>query len=247
MKVSARQNCYAMFRNFGGANSPHAPPPGCASGLGYPRAQHSISLLSADITLVPLFWWGQRGVIKELLNFNVSIPTNEIVSKYNHLTGLNFPEIPKRKVEILIIAGSRNQWVNRRLTRSAAGVRNWLRVDIIWPWSQNAWFWKACCELRTRYHQCACCELRIRYRENHSHSKTRLLDYHDSAGNVTNSAFFYNLFTAGGPIASSKQKHLVILWPNHKNKMTCCALSIRKTEKLCVFCHQSYVIFPFEL
>jgi len=48
-------------------------------------------------------------------------------------------------------------------------------------------------------------------RESHSHGKTRLLDYHDSDGNVTNSAFYYNLVTAGGPIATFKQKHLVIL------------------------------------
>jgi len=26
--------------------------------------------------------------------------------------------------------------------------------------------------------------------ENYSHNKTRLLDYHDSAGNVTNSSFY---------------------------------------------------------
>ena len=40
--------------------------------------------------------------VKELPNFNASIPTNEVVSKYNHLTGLNFPEIPQRQAEILI-------------------------------------------------------------------------------------------------------------------------------------------------
>jgi len=40
--------------------------------------------------------------VKERPNFNASIPTNEVVSKYNHWTGLNFPEIPQRKVEILI-------------------------------------------------------------------------------------------------------------------------------------------------
>jgi len=33
-----------------------------------------------------------------------SIPTNEVVSQYNHLTGLNFLEIPERQVEILIDA-----------------------------------------------------------------------------------------------------------------------------------------------
>jgi len=31
-----------------------------------------------------------------------SIPTNDVVSKYNHLSGLNFPEISNQKVEILI-------------------------------------------------------------------------------------------------------------------------------------------------
>ena len=40
--------------------------------------------------------------VKELPNFKESIPTNKVVSKYNHLTGLNFPEMPQRKVEILI-------------------------------------------------------------------------------------------------------------------------------------------------
>jgi len=43
--------------------------------------------------------------------------------------------------------------------------------------------------------------------ENHSHGKTRLPDYHDSAANVTNSAFYSNRVTASGPIATSKQKH----------------------------------------
>jgi len=41
-------------------------------------------------------------VVKELPNFNASIRTNEVVSKYYHLSGLNFPEISKQKVEILI-------------------------------------------------------------------------------------------------------------------------------------------------
>jgi len=36
-------------------------------------------------------------------------------------------------------------------------------------------------------------------RENHLHSKTRLLDYHDSAANVVNSAFYFNGFTASRP------------------------------------------------
>jgi len=51
-------------------------------------------------------------------------------------------------------------------------------------------------------------------RENYSHIKTRLLDYHDSAANVTNPAFYSNCVTASGPIAISKQKHPIILWPN---------------------------------
>jgi len=51
-------------------------------------------------------------------------------------------------------------------------------------------------------------------RENRFHSKTRLLDYHDSAANVANSAFYSNHVTASRPIATSKQKHPVILWPN---------------------------------
>jgi len=50
--------------------------------------------------------------------------------------------------------------------------------------------------------------------ENYSHSKTRLPDYYDSAANVTNSAFYFNRVTASGPIATSKQKHLVILSTN---------------------------------
>ena len=40
--------------------------------------------------------------VKELPNFNGSIPTNEVGSKHKHLTGLNFPEISKQKVESLI-------------------------------------------------------------------------------------------------------------------------------------------------
>jgi len=38
----------------------------------------------------------------------------------------------------------------------------------------------------------------------HSHSKTRLPDYHGGAANVTNSAFYSNCVTASGPIATSK-------------------------------------------
>jgi len=51
-------------------------------------------------------------------------------------------------------------------------------------------------------------------RKNHLHSKTRLPDYHDSAVNVANPAFYSNRVTASRPIATSKQKHPVILWPN---------------------------------
>jgi len=47
--------------------------------------------------------------------------------------------------------------------------------------------------------------------ENHIHSKTRLLDYHDNAANVANSAFCSNRVIANRPIATSKQKHPVIL------------------------------------
>ena len=46
--------------------------------------------------------------------------------------------------------------------------------------------------------------------ENHSHSKARLPDYHDIAANVANSAFYSDCVQ----IATSKQKHPVILWPN---------------------------------
>jgi len=38
--------------------------------------------------------------------------------------------------------------------------------------------------------------------ENHLHSKTRLLDYHDSAANVANSVLYSNRATASRPIAS---------------------------------------------
>jgi len=51
-------------------------------------------------------------------------------------------------------------------------------------------------------------------RENRLHSKTRLQDYHDSAANVANSAFYSNRVTTSRPTATSKQKHPVILWPN---------------------------------
>ena len=48
-------------------------------------------------------------------------------------------------------------------------------------------------------------------RENHSHSKTSLHDYHDSAANMINAAFHSYRVIASGPIATSKQKHPVIL------------------------------------
>jgi len=87
--------------------------------------------------------------------------------------------------------------------------------------------------------------------ENHSYSKTRLPDYHDSAANVTNSRFYFNLVTISEPIAASKEKHPVICDPIHENNITCCALSIVKTENWCIFCYQRYSsavgIFPFEL
>jgi len=51
-------------------------------------------------------------------------------------------------------------------------------------------------------------------RENHLHGKTRLPDYHDSAANVANSAFYSNRVTASKPTPTSKHKHPVILWPN---------------------------------
>jgi len=51
-------------------------------------------------------------------------------------------------------------------------------------------------------------------RENHSHIKTRLHGYHDSAANVVNSAFYSYHVTASRPTATAKQKHPVILWPN---------------------------------
>ena len=40
--------------------------------------------------------------------------------------------------------------------------------------------------------------------ENRLHSKTRLPDYHDSAANVTNSAFYSNYVTASGPITMDR-------------------------------------------
>jgi len=42
--------------------------------------------------------------------------------------------------------------------------------------------------------------------KSHSHSKTHPLDYRGSAANVTSSAFYYNLVTACGPIASDESK-----------------------------------------
>ena len=44
--------------------------------------------------------------------------TNEVVSKYNHLKGLNFPEISKQKVEVLIGA---DVWQAHVIHESIAG------------------------------------------------------------------------------------------------------------------------------
>jgi len=52
--------------------------------------------------------------------------------------------------------------------------------------------------------------------ENYLHSKTRLLDYHDSAANAANSEFYSNHVIASRPIATSNQKHPVMLWPKPK-------------------------------
>ena len=66
---------------------------------------------------------------------------------------------------------------------------------------------------------------------NHLHSKTCLLDYHDCAANVANSAFYSKRVTTSRPIATSKQNTLSFCDLIHKNNITCCALSIGKTEK----------------
>jgi len=52
---------------------------------------------------------------------------------------------------------------------------------------------------------------RVNVKTMHLHSKTRVLDYHDSAANVVDSAFYSNRVTASRPMATSKQKHPVIL------------------------------------
>ena len=72
-------------------------------------------------------------------------------------------------------------------------------------------------------------------RENHSHSKTRLHDYHDSAANMINSTFYFYRVIASGPMATSKQNTLSFCDPIHENNIICCALLIRKTEKVCIF------------
>jgi len=66
--------------------------------------------------------------------------------------------------------------------------------------------------------------------KNHLHSKTRLLDYHDSAANVANSAFYSNRVTASRPIVTSNQKSQSFCDPIHKNYITCCALLSGKTK-----------------
>jgi len=68
-------------------------------------------------------------------------------------------------------------------------------------------------------------------RENHSHSKTRLFDYHDSAANVINSALYSNHVIASWPTATSKQHTLSFCETIHENNITCYELSIGKTEK----------------
>jgi len=68
-------------------------------------------------------------------------------------------------------------------------------------------------------------------RENHLLCKTRLLDYHDSAANVANRAFYSNCVTGSRRITTSNQKTLSCCDPIYKNDITCCALSIGKTKK----------------
>jgi len=65
--------------------------------------------------------------------------------------------------------------------------------------------------------------------ENHSHSKTRLPDYHDSAANVTNPAFYSVSLPADLQPLPNKNA-LSFCDPFHKNNITGCALSIVKTE-----------------
>jgi len=68
--------------------------------------------------------------------------------------------------------------------------------------------------------------------ENHSHIKTRLLDSHDSASNVTNAVFYSNRVTASGPITTSKQKHPGILWPNPQKQHHMLYTFDRKNRKV---------------
>jgi len=41
--------------------------------------------------------------VKEDHNNNASIPTNEVVSKYNHVAGLNFPKFPNAKGKFSLV------------------------------------------------------------------------------------------------------------------------------------------------
>jgi len=93
--------------------------------------------------------------VKELPNFNASIPTNEVVSKYNHLTGRNFPEIPQRQVEILIGA---DIWQAHVIHESILGEPDHPRVlktglgwTLFGPDPKNTWFRRLCGELRANY------------------------------------------------------------------------------------------------
>jgi len=70
--------------------------------------------------------------VKELPNFNASIPTDEVVSKYNLLSGLNFPEISKQKVEILIGADVWQAHVIRDTIEGDPGQPRALRTGLGW-------------------------------------------------------------------------------------------------------------------
>ena len=79
--------------------------------------------------------------------------------------------------------------------------------------------------------------------ENHLHSKTRLLDYHESATNVANSAFYSNRVTASRPIATSKlycigivfsfsRQYKTLYIHRYINKRTNVGQGHRKTRRL---------------
>jgi len=67
--------------------------------------------------------------------------------------------------------------------------------------------------------------------ENYSHSKTRLPDYHDSAANVANSAFYSKCVTTNDLQSLPNKNTQSFCDPIHKDNITCCVLSIVKTEK----------------